>query len=122
MRKVVIVLAIVIAVLCGGIGLTGYRAWTTGKDLLDAGITKRQFDAQKAGAPETAVRAALPDPIDPMPDEDVYGDDPGRAGMPDGASCVYYTLKPIEASGPDLWRFCFAGGLLVQKKALTLPE
>jgi hypothetical protein len=120
MRKLGIVIAAGLTVVCGGISWTGYQTFSMGKELIDAGITRRQFDAQKIGAPETKVRAALPKPLRDLPDEEVYGTDPGRQGMPAGASCILFTPKPIE-DDPDLWRFCFVDGALADKRALTTP-
>ncbi|WP_433531347.1 hypothetical protein ACQPYA_04345 [Micromonospora sp. CA-263727] len=122
MRKFGIVIAVLLVVLCGGLGWTAYQAFALGKEVLRAGITQEQFDAQQEGTPETGVRAALPEPLTGMNDKDLYPGDPGKKGMPANASCIYYTIKPIEESGPDLWRFCFVNGTLVEKSAITIPE
>ncbi|GAA3725194.1 hypothetical protein GCM10022225_02630 [Plantactinospora mayteni] len=122
MRKVGIVVAVLVVVLCGGLGWAGYQTFALGKEILGAGVTREQFDAQKEGTPEADVRAALPEPLSSMNDKDLYRGDPGRHGMPADASCIYYTIKPIEDSGPDLWRFCFVNGALAEKSAITIPE
>ncbi|TCB98390.1 hypothetical protein E0H26_08370 [Micromonospora zingiberis] len=122
MRKAGIIIAVVLVVLCGGLGWAAYQAFALGKELVEAGVTREQFDAQQDGTREADVRAALPEPLTGIKDKDLYGDDPGRRGMPAGASCIYYTIKPIEDSGPDLWRFCFVNGVLAEKSAITIPE
>lgn len=123
MRKAGIIIAVVLVVLCGGVGFFAYRAYDIGKDIVEAGITQEQFDAQKQGATEQEVRAALPEPLGGVTDKDLYGDDPGKQGMPAGASCVYYTVKPLgEGAEQPMWRFCFVDGKLAEKSRLTLPE
>ncbi|WP_158603502.1 hypothetical protein [Micromonospora radicis] len=122
MRKTGIIITIVLVVLCGGLGWTVYQMYDLGRELLGAGVTRDQFDAQQEGTAEAAVRAALPDPLTDISDKDLYRNDPGRQGMPAGASCVYYTIKPIEADGPDLWRLCFVDGKLAEKSAITIPQ
>ncbi|BCJ59177.1 hypothetical protein [Micromonospora endophytica] len=122
MKKVGIGIAVVLAVLCSGLGFSAYQLFATGKEMIKAGITRQQFDAQQVGAPETQVRAALPDPLTDLPDKDLYAGDPGKKGMPEGASCIYYSLALSEENGPDLWRFCFVNGTLAEKTSLTIPE
>lgn len=123
MRKVGIVIAVVLVVLCGGVGFFAYRAYDLGKEIVEAGITQEQFDAQKEGAKEADVRSVLPEPLGNVTDKELYGDDPGRQGMPAGASCIYYTVKPLENAGENpMWRLCFVGGALAEKSRITLPE
>ncbi|MDQ0370030.1 hypothetical protein [Catenuloplanes indicus] len=123
MRKVAIVVSIVLVVLCGGVGWFAYQAYDLGKQLVDASITQQQFDAQQVGTPETEVRAALPAPLENLTDQDLYGDDPARQGMPAGASCIYYGVKPLTDAGRQpMWRLCFVGGALAEKSRITLPE
>ncbi len=123
MRKVGIVIAVVLVVLCGGVGFFAYRAYDLGKEIVGAGITQEQFDAQKEGTAEADVRSVLPEPLGGMTDKDLYGEDPGKQGMPAGASCIYYTVKPLQNSGEQpMWRLCFVDGKLAEKSRLTLPE
>lgn len=122
MRKVGIIIAAVLVVLCGGLGWTAYQAFALVKEVIEAGVTREQFDAQQIGTPEADVRAALPEPLTGITDKDLYGDDPDKGGMPAGASCSYYTIEPIETEGPELWRFCFVDGALAEKSAITIPE
>jgi hypothetical protein len=121
MRKLGIVIGIVLVVMCGGLGWTAYQTFALGKEIVEAGVTQQQFDAQKVGTPEKDVRDALPAPLTDMRDKDIYGDDSGKKGMPAGASCIYYTIKPLSDTGPDLWRFCFVGGSLAEKNSLVIP-
>ncbi|GAB7042485.1 MULTISPECIES: hypothetical protein [Catenuloplanes] len=123
MRKVAIVISVVLVVLCGGVGWFAYQAYDMGKQLVDASITQQQFDAQKEGTPEAEVRAALPAPLENVTDRDLYGDDPAKQGMPAGASCIYYGVKPLEDVGQEpMWRLCFVGGALAEKSRISLPE
>ena len=51
----------------------------------------------------------------------IYGDDPTRQGKPAGATCAYYALKPLtESKNRPLFRFCFAGGELTEKKQIRI--
>jgi hypothetical protein len=120
-RKVVIVIAIVLTVLCGGLGWTVYQWIDLGADLSRSSITREQFDAQREGTAQAQVLAALPEPLTDIADADLYAGDPGRKGAPAGASCVYYGISPMTADGPELWRFCFADGKLAEKSAVTIP-
>ena len=125
MRKVLLIILAVVLVLCGGGGYVAYRVFDTGRDFLEATITQQQFDAQAAvGAAETSVRAALPAPLKDMTDADIYGEnDAAQQGRPAGASCVYYGVKPLESTGDDdmpMFRFCFQGGKLIEKKKILL--
>ncbi|MDP9796123.1 hypothetical protein J2S43_004635 [Catenuloplanes nepalensis] len=123
MRKVAIVVGIVLVVLCGGVGWFAWQAYDLGRQLVDASITQQQFDAQKEGTAEADVRAALPAPLSGLQDTDLYGDDPAKQGMPAGASCVYYGVKPLQDAGEQpMWRLCFVGGTLAEKSRITLPE
>jgi hypothetical protein len=121
MRKVLLVIAAVLVVLCGGLGWTAYRWIDTALDLNRAAITREQFDAQKEGTARSQVLAELPEPLSGIEDKDLYPGDPGRKGAPAGASCVYYTVSPITGEGPELWRFCFVDGKLGEKSAVTIP-
>ncbi|WP_433789103.1 hypothetical protein [Actinoplanes sp. CA-252034] len=121
MRKAGIIIAIVLTILCGGVGVTVYRWIDLGRDLAEASITRAQFDAQREGTPQTQVMAALPEPLGDVTDEELYAGDPGRNDMPAGASCVYYGIEPITGTGPDLWRLCFVDGTLADKRAVTIP-
>lgn len=122
MRKVLIVVAIVLTVLCGGVGWTVYQWIDLGRELSQASITRAQFDAQRTGTPRAQVLATLPAPLTDITDEELYGGDPGRNGAPSGASCVYYGIDPVTVDGPDLWRLCFVDGALAEKSAVTIPE
>jgi hypothetical protein len=122
MRKAVIVIAIALTVLCGGLGWTAYQWIDTGLDLSRSSITREQFDAQREGTAQTQVLAALPEPLADIEDKDLYGGDPGRNGAPAGTACVYYGISPITGQGPELWRFCFADGKLAEKSAVTISE
>ncbi|MBL7253005.1 hypothetical protein [Paractinoplanes lichenicola] len=122
MKKAFIVIAVILVVFCGGVGWFVYQAFGLGKELVNAAVTQEQFDAQKVGAAEATVRAALPDPLTDLKDEDLYPGDPTRNGLPADAKCAYHPIKPIQGEGDELFRFCFAGGKLVKKNPLTIPE
>jgi hypothetical protein len=122
MRNVVIVIAIVLVVMCGGLGWAAYQLLDTGLELSKASITREQFDAQREGTAQATVLAALPAPLTGIEDKDLYPGDAGRKGAPAGASCVYYGISPITGEGPELWRFCFVDGKLAEKSAVTIPD
>ncbi|MEU8660711.1 hypothetical protein [Actinoplanes philippinensis] len=121
MRKVLIGIAVVLTVLCGGLGWVAYRWIDAGLDLSKASITRAEFDAQKEGTAQAQVLTALPEPLADIEEKDLYGDDSGRKGAPAGATCVYYGISPLTGDGPDLWRFCFVDGKLAEKSAVTIP-
>jgi hypothetical protein len=124
MRKVLLILLAVVLVLCGAGGYLGYRVFDTGRDFFEATITQQQFDAQAVGAAETSVRAALPAPLTDLSDADIYGEnDAAQQGRPAGASCMYYGVKPLDSAGDGdlpMFRFCFQGGRLTEKKKIFL--
>jgi hypothetical protein len=122
MKKVLLIIAGVVLVACVVGGFFGYRAYQTFGELKESSITQQEFDAQSVGGAETAVRDALPKPLKNTDDQDIYGkDDPGKQGKPDGSSCIYYAVKPIADSGDrPMFRFCFAGGKLVEKKQIRI--
>jgi hypothetical protein len=120
MRKVLLIIAGVAVLVCGVGGWFVYRAVDTGREISRSSITQQQFDAQNVGDAETAVRDSLPTPIKDD-EQTIYGDDPTKQGKPDGATCVYYAIKPItEGKNRPLFRFCFAGGKLTEKKQIRI--
>jgi len=120
MRKVLLIIAAVVVVVCGVGGWFAYRAVDTGREITRSSITQQQFDAQPVGSDETTVRDALPTPLK-SDEKTIYGDDPTRQGKPDGATCAYYALKPLaDSKNRPLFRFCFAGGKLTEKKQLRI--
>ncbi|MEV4278835.1 hypothetical protein [Actinoplanes xinjiangensis] len=120
MRKIIIVVAIVLTVMCGGLGWVAYQWIGLGVELNRSSLTREQFDAQKEGTAQSRVLAALPAPLTDITDKDLYPGDPGRKGAPAGASCVYYGISPVTEDGPELWRFCFVDGKLAEKSAVTI--
>jgi hypothetical protein len=122
MRKVLLIIAGVIVVVCGVGGWFGYRVLHLGRELAEASITQQQFDAQRLGGAETTVRDALPVPLKNVEDKYLYAkNDPTAQGRPTGASCIYYAVKPL-ADGKDrpMFRFCFTGGKLAEKKQIRV--
>jgi len=122
MRKALLIVLAVVVVVCGVGGFFVYRTVEVGREIGRSSITQEQFDAQRPGAAETAVRDALPVPLKDADDQDIYGkDDPTAQGRPAGASCVYYAIKPLTKGGDrPLFRFCFAGGKLTEKKRIRV--
>jgi hypothetical protein len=122
MRKVLLIIAGVVVVVCGIGGWFGYRAVHLGREIAESSITRQQFDAQPLGGAETTVRDALPVPLKNVDDRDLYGkSDPTAQGRPAGASCVYYAVKPLtEGKGRPMFRFCFAEGKLAEKKQIRV--
>jgi hypothetical protein len=122
MRKVLLIVVGVVVVVCGVGGFFGYRAINVGRQIAESSITQQQFDGQRVGAAETAVRDALPVPLKNADEQDIYGkNDPTRQGRPAGASCVYYAVKPItKGKGRPMFRFCFTDGKLAEKKQIRV--
>jgi hypothetical protein len=122
MRKVLLIIIGVVVVVCGVGGFFVYRAVDTGRQISKSSISQEQFDAQKVGTAEATVRDALPVPLPDTKDKDIYGnDDPTQQDKPAGAACTYYAVKPVTKSGDrPLFRFCFAGAKLVQKKQIRI--
>jgi hypothetical protein len=123
MRKVLLIVVGVVVVLCGVGGWFGYRAVHLGREIARSSITQQQFDAQRVGNAETAVRDALPAPLKNVDEKDIYGRDSSEQGRPAGADCVYYAIKPLTKSkdGP-MFRFCFAAGKLAEKKQIQVES
>ncbi|GAA2575482.1 hypothetical protein GCM10010435_59270 [Winogradskya consettensis] len=120
MRKVLLIVAGVVVVLCGVGGWFGFQALNTGREISRSSITQQQFDAQQVGGVETTVRDALPTPLQDE-EQTIYGDDVTKQGKPDGATCTYYAIKPItDGKDRPLFRFCFAGGKLTEKKQIRI--
>jgi hypothetical protein len=120
MRKVLLIIAGVVVVVCGVGGWFVYQAVDTGREISRASITQQQFDAQRVGSDETTVRDALPTAL-PDDEKTIYGSDPTRQGRPEGATCAYYAVKPItEGKDRPLFRFCFTGGQLTEKKQIRI--
>lgn len=121
MRKVLLVIAGVVVLVCGVGGWFVYRVVDTGREISDASITQQQFDAQRVGEEEVTVRDALPTPLKDD-EKTIYGDaDPTQQGKPAGATCAYYAVKPItEGKNRPLFRFCFGGGKLTEKKQIRI--
>jgi hypothetical protein len=121
MRKVLLIIVGVVVVVCGTGGFFVYRGVHVGREIVKSSITREQFDAQRLGSAETTVRGALPVPLKNVKDRDLYGDDPTAQGRPAGASCVYYAVKPLtEGKGRPMFRLCFAGGKLAEKKQIRV--
>jgi hypothetical protein len=122
MRKVLLIVVGVAVVVCGVGGFFVYRAADVGRQISRSSITQTQFDAQRLGGAETAVREALPVPLKDADEKEIYGtNDPTRQGKPDGSSCIYYAVKPLTKGGDrPMFRFCFAGGKLTEKKRVRV--
>ncbi|MFG1610016.1 hypothetical protein [Actinoplanes sp. NPDC049265] len=125
MRKVFVIIAVVAVVLCGVGGWFAVRAFQVGNEINKSSITQQEFDAQRIGGEETAVRDALPVPFDDSDSDEgeLYGSDPTKQGKPAGSNCIYYAVKPLTKGGDrPLFRFCFAGGKLTEKKQIRVAS
>jgi hypothetical protein len=123
MRKVFVIIGVVAVVLCGVGGWFAYRAYQVGHEISRSSITRQDFDAPRVGGEEAAVRDALPVPLDDSDEADMYGNDPTKQGKPAGSTCAYYAVKPLTEGGDrPLFRFCFAGGKLVEKKQIRVAS
>jgi hypothetical protein len=120
MRKVLLIITGVVLLVCGVGGWFVYQAVDTGREISRSAITQQQFDALRVGADETTVRDTLPTPLKDD-DKTIYGDDPTQQGKPAGATCAYYPVKPLtEGKNRPLFRFCFAGDKLTEKKQIRI--
>lgn len=121
MRKVFVIIAVVAVVVCGVGGWFLYNGIKIGDQIATSSINQAEFDAQQVGGEETAVRDALPEPLPDENESDIYGSDPTLQGKPAGSNCVYYAVKPLTEGGDrPLFRFCFAGGKLAEKKQIRV--
>jgi hypothetical protein len=122
MRKILLIVVGVAVVVCGVGGFFVYRAASIGREISRSSITQAQFDAQRLGVAETTARDALPVPLENSKEKDIYGtNDPTKQGKPDGSACIYYAVKPLTKGGDrPMFRFCFAGGKLTEKKRIKV--
>ncbi|MFI1200713.1 sensor histidine kinase [Streptomyces sp. NPDC020883] len=83
-------------------------------------IEPKQYDAVRVGQPETAVRAKLPRGNSFLAE----GLDKGAPPAPMGAACL--TLMSTENgsswSTDPVFRFCFKGGKLIEKKSFEITR
>ncbi|MER6053281.1 histidine kinase, partial [Streptomyces sp. NPDC001793] len=83
-------------------------------------IEPKQYDAVRVGQPETAVRAKLPRGNSFLAE----GLDKGAPPAPMGAACL--TLMSTENgsswSTEPVFRFCFKGGKLIEKKSFEITR
>lgn len=123
MRKVILIVVAVAVVVCGVGGWFGFQAFRVGSALNESSLTQAEIDAQQVGGDESAVRQALPEPLQDVDEGDIYGDDATQQGKPAGAECVYYGVKPLSEAGDNPFvRFCFADGKLTEKKRLRAEK
>ena len=116
-KVVLMVTGIAALVVCGG-GVMIYQSIGAGKAYLGSAVDAKVFDAQRIGQPEDEVRRALPTPLN-IEEKDLYGSDATREGRPADAACVYHPVKSLtEADGGPIYRFCFSGGELTEKKKI----
>ncbi|WP_249998591.1 hypothetical protein [Actinoplanes sp. M2I2] len=117
-KAVLAVTGIAALLVCGGGGAIIYQTVDAGKDYLGSAVTPEQFEAQRIGQPEDEVRRALPKPLD-VEEKDLYGTDTTREGRPADAACSYHPVSSLsEAEGGPMYRFCFTGGELTEKKKI----
>lgn len=117
-KIVLAVTGIAALVVCGGGGVMIYQTVNAGKDYLGSAIDPQVFEAQRIDQPEDEVRRALPEPLK-IEEKELYGADATREGRPADAACVYHPVKSLaEADGGPLYRFCFSGGKLTEKKKI----
>lgn len=118
-KKVVLtVIGVTALLVCGGAGVMIYQAVDMGKDYLGSAVAPEVFDAQRIGQPEEEVRRALPKPLN-IKEKDLYGADTTREGRPADAACVYHPVRSLsEGDGGPIYRFCFSGGELTEKKKI----
>jgi hypothetical protein len=107
-----VALLLSIVVCCGG-------GWAVYNFAPDQGLSAATFEAVTVGAPEDQVRRNLPDEHK-MPAIFVYAaEDTSRSGMPKNATCDHYLIKD---NTEQVYRFCFTGGKVVEKKVIAMPR
>jgi signal transduction histidine kinase len=112
-RRSRIALAVTTVAIAGSLVLCAAGAWVT---TTFAEVDQEVFDAARVGQPEHEVRARLPDAA-----KAVTGAAGGRPVA--GATCVDYDAPLLDQiaseTGSRYYRFCFRGGVLVDKQTIS---
>ncbi len=102
-----------IVVVCVGGALTS--GWFLAREVRSATVPAETFRAVQAGQPEDQVRRQIGE-TGTIGRETLSGEEPP---IPAGAHCAYGLSEGVDKV---VYRFCFAGGKLVEKREIKQPE
>jgi hypothetical protein len=110
--KAALIVLLGVTVLCCGGGVIGMKVERTAKN---NGISPETYRKVQVGQAEADVRQ-IAGKTGSIAKEAVSGDEPP---IPAGATCAYaLSDEPSGDATSDVFRFCFAGGKLVQKQEI----
>jgi signal transduction histidine kinase len=105
-----------VVVLCCGGGLIGAKVMST--KAKEASITPERYDAIQLGQAEDQVRKAVGEKGSFAKDT-LFGEEPP---VPAGSRCAYaLSSRTVNDMSQLVYRFCFAGGKLVEKREIQGP-
>jgi signal transduction histidine kinase len=114
--KIVLYVLLGVVVVCCGGGLIGTKILST--KVKEASISPETFHAAQLGQPEDQVRKAVGEKGSIARDALVGAEPP----IPTGARCAYaLSGRTINDTSRLVYRFCFAGGKLVEKREIQGP-
>jgi signal transduction histidine kinase len=102
-----------VLVVCGGGALT--VGWFLAREVRSATIPAATFRAVQTGQSEDQVRRQIGE-TGTIGRETLSGEEPP---IPAGAQCAYGLSEGVDK---NVYRFCFAGGKLVEKREIKQPE
>ncbi|MFT2015370.1 sensor histidine kinase [Streptomyces sp. 796.1] len=106
--------ALVVFLLLAGLGIA---VWLMMDDIDKAMIDREDYDAVRVGQSEAEVRDQLPDGKTFLTDDL----DKGAPPEPAGATCLtLLSSEPSTWSKDPVFRFCFKGGVLVEKRSFMV--
>ncbi len=108
--------AVVLACGGGAIGL-----YVFGKSAYEATITTAQYDAVQSGQTREEVRRTIGD-VGSL--GKIAADKDREPPVPSGATCDYAVSQDTTDNGAPthVYRFCYAGGVLVEKKEVPAAD
>jgi signal transduction histidine kinase len=111
-KTTLFVLLGVVAVCCGG-GVIGLKVFE--RKVAEGSISPETYTRVQVGQPEDQVRKAVGEKGS-IARESLTGDEPP---IPTGATCLYaYSSELARDGSRSVYRFCMAGGKLVQKQEI----
>jgi hypothetical protein len=108
-KPVLFVLLGILVVCCGGAVVSG---WLLAREVGSATIPAATYRAVQVGQPEDQVRREIGD-TGTIGRDTLSGEEPP---IPAGAQCAYGLSEGVDKV---VYRFCFAGGKLVEKREIT---
>jgi hypothetical protein len=121
-RKLVIgslVVGLGLIILIGGVGFFAFHYLTN--NTISAGT----FDSVPVGATQEQAQNLLPGSSDPAKNTSWADKDQDTASIPAHARCEHFMARDqsnVGQNGLRVYRFCFLGGKLVQKKAVMATD